>query len=70
MGTLRTLAILVFSALVLYAGLFAVIYRDELIGSSIPGILLIITALGTLGAFLRARYRAAKSTQSTVEYRT
>jgi len=69
MGTLRTLAILVVNALILYAGLFALVWQQELTGGPIPGILLILTGLGTLGMLLRARYRAAKATQSAVNYR-
>ena len=61
MGTLRTLVILVFSAVVLYGGIFAVVWREELFGSAIPGILLILIGLSTFITFLRARYRAAKT---------
>jgi len=68
MGTLRTLVILVFCAVVLYSGLFALVWQQELTGGPLPGILLVTTALGTLGLFFRARYRAAKAPQSTVEY--
>ena len=61
MGTLRTLAILVFSAVVLYGGIFALVWREELSGGAIPGILLVLIGLGTFIAFLRVRYRAAKT---------
>ena len=67
MGTLRTLAILVFCAVVLYGGIFALVWREELFGSAIPGILLILVGLSTFIGFLRVRYRAAKTQQSTVE---
>jgi F0F1-type ATP synthase assembly protein I len=70
MGTLRTLAILVFTAVVLYGGIFALVWREELFGSAIPGILLILLGLSTFIAFLRVRYRAAKAADSTVEYRS
>ena len=70
MGTLRTLAILVFSAVVLYAGLFALVWREEISGGAVPGILLVMTGLGTLLMFLRVRYRAANAPHSTVEYRS
>lgn len=65
MGAFRTIAILVFSAVVLYAGIFALVWRSEVAGGAIPGILLVVTALGTLGAVFRARYRAAKTRQRT-----
>ena len=66
MGTLRTLAIIVCCAVVLYGGIFALVWREELFGSAIPGILLILLGLSTFIGFLRARYRAANP-QSTVE---
>ena len=69
MGTFRTLAILVFSAGVLYAGLFALVWRSALSGGAVPGLLLIVTGLGTLSMFLRVRYRAAKTSDPTDEYR-
>ena len=70
MGTLRTLAILTGSAVVLYSGLFALVWRGELPGGAVPGLVLVATALGTLLMFLRVRYRAAKNPQSTVESRS
>ena len=70
MGTLRTLVILVFSAVVLYGGIFALVWREELFGSAIPGVLLILIGLSTFIGFLRVRYRAAKTAESTVGYRS
>jgi hypothetical protein len=61
MGTLRTLAILIFSVVVLYEGVFALVWREELSGGAIPGILLILLGLSIFIAFLRDRYRAAKT---------
>lgn len=67
MGTLRTLAIIVFCAVVLYGGIFALVWREELFGSAIPGMFLILMGLSTFIGFLRARYRAAKARQSPAE---
>jgi len=70
MGTLRTLVILVFCAVVLYGGIFALVWREELFGSALPGVGLILIGLSIFIGFLRARYRAAKTRQSTVERRS
>ena len=61
MGTLRTLAIVVFCAVVLYGEIFALVWREELFGSALPGGLLIPIGPSTFIEFLRARYRAAKT---------
>lgn len=68
MGAFRTIGILAFSAVVIYSGIFALVWRSELAGGPIPGLVLLLTGFGILGAIFRARYRAAKGQQSSVEY--